>query len=299
MDGRPVRRDRPFSGDLPSGLMAESPNVRLSLTNRSENVLVVREALTGLSEAIGLHTTDLYDIKTAVTEACNNVVVHAYEGDEGPIEIELYAAAEKVEVVVRDQGIGIHPRIGPSEPGALGIGLTVIQALVSSVEFSDAGGQGTEVRMQFATPRTRTLEPVRSEEGAHGIVDPSDAAATVRLTIGPEGLARAILPRLLSVLASHAHFSTDRISDTQLLADALALQAGGASGTNQLGMTVTVLPRVLQLHVGPLPPGNARRLMSDAAFEELGPLIERLTDEQRVAASGPAEVLALRLSDTR
>ena len=69
--------------------MAEPPNVRLKLSNRSENVLLVREMLTGVSETVELDSSDLYDIRTAVTEACNNVVVHAYRGEEGLMEIFL------------------------------------------------------------------------------------------------------------------------------------------------------------------------------------------------------------------
>src|SRR5436853_5919189 len=100
-------------------LMAEPANVRLKLSNRSENVLLVREMLTGVAETIDLESSDLYDIRTAVTEACNNVVLHAYEGDEGPLEVELRASLDGVEVIVRDHGIGIRPRIRPASETAL------------------------------------------------------------------------------------------------------------------------------------------------------------------------------------
>jgi serine/threonine-protein kinase RsbW len=69
--------------------MAEIPNVCLSLPNRPENVLVVRQALTGVAGAIGLDAVETNDLNTAVTEACNNVVMHAYGGDEGPLEVGL------------------------------------------------------------------------------------------------------------------------------------------------------------------------------------------------------------------
>src|ERR1700730_5404917 len=145
--------------------MAEPSNVRLNLSNRSENVLLVREMLSGVAEAIALDTSDLYDIRTAVTEACNNVVLHAYEGQEGELEVDLRASLEEVEVAVRDYGIGIRPRIRAADETAVGIGLPLIQALVHSVEFSDAGGRGTEVRMQFLTPSNSALEPVAEGGG--------------------------------------------------------------------------------------------------------------------------------------
>ena len=98
--------------------MAEPPNVRLKISNRSENVLLVREVLTGVAETIELDSSDLYDIRTAVTEACNNVVLHAYEGQEGPLEVDLRVPADAVEVIVRDHGVGIRPRIRGADEAA-------------------------------------------------------------------------------------------------------------------------------------------------------------------------------------
>src|SRR5580704_17905321 len=106
--------------------MAETPNVRLHLSNRSENVLLVREMLSGFAESVALENSDLYDIRTAVTEAANNVVLHAYEGREGPMEVELHTTPDTVQVVVRDSGVGIRPRIRPADEAALGIGLPLI-----------------------------------------------------------------------------------------------------------------------------------------------------------------------------
>jgi serine/threonine-protein kinase RsbW len=279
--------------------MAEPPNVRLNLSNRSENVLLVREMLTGVAESIGLDTGDVYDIRTAVTEACNNVVLHAYEGHEGPLEVELCASAEAVEVVVRDYGIGIRPRIRSADDPALGIGLPLIQALVHSVEFSDAGGIGTEVRMQFLASSKQALESVEEPGHEPPAVAEEQLASTTALSVAPASLARSVLPRVLSVLAARAHFSTDRISDVQIVADSLAAHAPSSLGANRLSLTVGVTARSLELHVGPLGAGRADQLIVDSGVAGLGPLIEKLTDGRRVAAVGSSEVLALQLVDRR
>ena len=50
----------------------------MSLPARAENVAVVRHALAGLAEQIGMDEPGIADLKTVVTEACMNVVVHAY-----------------------------------------------------------------------------------------------------------------------------------------------------------------------------------------------------------------------------
>jgi len=277
--------------------MAEPANVRLKLSNRSENVLLVREMLTGVSETIELDSSDLYDIRTAVTEACNNVVLHAYEGQEGPLEVDLRVPADAVEVIVRDHGVGIRPRIRGADESALGIGLPLIQALVHSVEFSEVDGGGTEVRMHFLAPSGHALEPVPEDSAELPAGLENDLASTTALTIAPATLARTVLPRALSVLAARAHFSTDRISDAQLVADSLAAHAPSSLGADRLSLTVSVGARNLELCVGPLGAGSADRLILDSDVHGLGPVIEKLTDDRRVAAVGSAEMLALQLLD--
>jgi serine/threonine-protein kinase RsbW len=279
--------------------MTELPNVRMHLSNRSENVLLVREMLSGLAETIDLDSSDLYDIRTAVTEACNNVVLHAYEGEEGPMEIEVGASTSAVEVIVRDQGVGIRPRIRAADETALGIGLPLIQALVHSVEFSDARGDGTEVKMEFLTPPTRALDELRDGELALPTLTHNELETTTAVTIAPASLAYKVLPRILSVLAARAHFSTDRISDAHLVADALVANAPSSLGGDHLSITVGVRPRNLELRVGPLGVGDADRLILNSAVDGLGPVIEKLTDEHRVAAVGSSEMLALQLTDRR
>ena len=276
--------------------MAEPPNVRLKISNRSENVLLVREVLTGVAETIELDSSDLYDIRTAVTEACNNVVLHAYEGQEGPLEVDISASADAIEVVVRDYGVGIRPRIRAPNEAALGIGLPLIQALVHSVEFTDADGRGTELRMRFLAPSRCAFEPLQEDGDVPSPAD-EDLVSTTALTIAPASLARTVLPRVLSVLAARADFSTDRISDAQLVADSLAAHAPSSLGSDRLSLTVSVKARNLELCVGPLGAGRADRLILDSDVDGLGPVIEKLTDDRRTVALGSAEMLALQLRD--
>ena len=297
--------------------MAEPPNVRLYLAGRPENVVLVREMLTGVAHSIELGGVELSDIRTAATEACSNVVLHAYGDGEGPLEVEVRLAPSALEVVVRDRGrgmgraIGIGPRSdagdGTGTAGtSAGIGLPVIQALAHRVELRDVPDGGTEVLMEFATPGTRVPEPPPEEEEAAAAeaaglpkIAPAPAPAGIVLTIAPPHLAQRVLPRLLSALAARAHFSTDRICDVQLVADALVAHAPAAVGAGYLNVTVAVAPRELDLHIGPLGAGRAQRLLADSHLDGVGRIIEQLTDRQRVEATGEAELLALRLVDRR
>ena len=101
-------------------------DVELTLPARAENVAVVRHALGGLGEALDLDPQMLSDVKLAVTEACTNVVVHAYGEDEGPMEVAATLDGQSLRVTVRDEGLGIVPRA--DSPG-LGLGLPLIATL--------------------------------------------------------------------------------------------------------------------------------------------------------------------------
>jgi serine/threonine-protein kinase RsbW len=279
--------------------MREPPNVCLTLSNQPDNVLLVRETLSGMAETVGVDGVDLNDIRTAVTEACNNVVLHAYDGEEGPLQIELYVNAETIEVVVRDHGTGIKPHIRSDEEEALGIGLSIIQALAPRVEFKDVEGGGTEVRMEFATPSALGLDWQIVDGFQAPSVARSQLATTTGLALAPDRLARKVLPRVMCVLAARAHFTTDRISDTEMVADALVSEAFAPSTGDHLNVSVTVEPRSLELRVGPLASGGAERVIASSPADGVGAVIERLTDDRRIATEGPSEMLELHLRDQR
>jgi len=278
--------------------MEKLPNVRLKLANSPANVLLVRQALGGLAEAIGLDRVELNDMNTAVTEACNNVVVHAYGEAEGPLEVELYALPAQLCVVVRDHGGGIDPHVDESQRG---IGLRLIEALCDRVRFEDVPGGGTELRMSFQTELAGALGVPRDARGLELSAScPNGSGQTTRIAIAPSRLARAVLPRVLAALAVHADFSTDRISDTQLLADALIARIDRSLSASHVNVGVSVAPRNLEMQIGPLRTGSAEALVLDSAVAGLGPVLERLTEGRHaVQPAGRSEVLTLRLAGQR
>jgi len=287
--------------------MAEPPNIWLSLPSRPQNVTVVRQALTGVSELLSLDASEANDLNTVVTEACNNVVRHAYAGDEGPMEVEVYVLEDAVAVVVRDHGVGMpedhHESRNHDEDEHFDVvhstrmGLLVIDALSSEIEFTEPACGGTEIRIWQLTSTATTLAPLAGGE-PRWAAEPSD---TIELSVAPATLARAVLPRVLSALAAQAHFSTNRISDVGLVADALATNAGDSITGTYLDVGVTVAPRNLELLVGPLHPGRGESLVTAAAGGR-APVVERLTDDAKSVPStidDAAEVLQLRLVDQK
>jgi serine/threonine-protein kinase RsbW len=279
--------------------MAEIANVCLKLSNRAENVLVVRQALNGFAEALELDALEANDIATAVTEACNNVVLHAYGGEgEGPLEIEVFALEHAVAVVVRDRGRGIATEESDAATAQAGIGLPVMRALARRVNFKGETGGGTEVRMDFDAPRAATLAPLSANGMQAPIVAGAALANTIEMTLAPASVARTVLPRVLSALAARAYFSTDRISDVQLVADTLVTTAPDSIVGSHLGVRVMLAPRDLELRIGPLRAGSAREILA-SDVDGLGPVLGRLTDDQLIAPDEAAETLALRMLERR
>ncbi|HEY2632040.1 MAG TPA: ATP-binding protein [Solirubrobacteraceae bacterium] len=124
-----------------------TPDMELTLPARAENIAIVRHALGGLGEAFGVPESKLSDIRLAVTEACANVVVHAYPEDmEGAMEVHANIDGPEMTVMVRDWGHGIRPR---SDSPGLGLGLSLMAALAERVQLGHGTEEHTEVRMTF------------------------------------------------------------------------------------------------------------------------------------------------------
>jgi len=121
-------------------------DMQLALPARAENVAIVRHALGALGDVCTIDPQTLSDVRLAVTEACTNVVVHAYpDGQEGPMEVTATLMRDELRVVVRDAGGGFDPHA--ESPGS-GLGLPLIASLAESVEI-EGDGRGTEVRITF------------------------------------------------------------------------------------------------------------------------------------------------------
>ena len=155
-------------------------DVQLTMSAKPEGVGVVRQALAGMADALDFDAAILADMKMAVTEACTNVVVHAYpDAEGGGLRVDMLAGADGLTIVVRDHGGGIQPQPIQPEPKALGLGLPLIAALSDSFELKGSSSGGTEVRMTFAYVRAH--DPSRSSQvagalGEDGRWDP-DAAS--------------------------------------------------------------------------------------------------------------------------
>jgi anti-sigma regulatory factor (Ser/Thr protein kinase) len=253
--------------------------------------------LAGLAEAVELSEPDLHDIRTAVSEACNNVVQHAYPEGEGPLEVDVGVAENRLDVVVRDRGCGIRPLISSALDGRFGLGIPLMQSLAERVQFSVAMGKGTEVEMTFPTPGVRELGKSHQNRLRSDITAAAESASTVLITLMPAILARTIVAHLLSALSVRAHFTADRISDSRLLADALAGSAPAPDGQDRVNLAIASTSRKLSLRLGPLRADRARELISHPALVGVAPTLEQIAGVPSIADSKRSEILTLTLAE--
>ena len=116
---------------------------------------MVRHALGALAEAIELPCAVIENIRLAVTEACTNVVRHAYpeqQGTEqqGTIDVVVRRSRRGLEVLVADEGRGLGPSADTTGPG---LGLPLIAALTDSLEIDRTPRAGCRLVMSFLRPR--------------------------------------------------------------------------------------------------------------------------------------------------
>lgn len=267
----------------------ETPaGLQIRLPAKAENVAVVRHALAGLAEQIGMDETGVADLKTVVTEACTNVVVHAYPNGAGPMLVEADPDSEGLTVTVRDSGAGISPQVDPARQ-SLRLGLSMIAALSSSFSISGGLDRGTEVMMRI---------PIMGG-GANGAAADQTVAIEVdatELTVARAELLEPVLARLVTALAARRDLSVDRLADAVLVTDAIAAAAPSrfADGCVRLGLDES--DSGLELRLGPMEAGKAGEVRAKLVLPEIGGSLEGLVDEVAVEGAGEGEYLIIRFA---
>ncbi len=277
----------------------QGPIVGLHLESRPQTLTIVRGVLGGLAEVLAIDPELLDDLKTAVSEACNNVVLHAYDGVPGPMRVRVFVEPERLLVTVEDDGVGLSARGGAPDEGS-GIGLSVINALTEEARFGPGSNGGTIVEMYFAGRRDGEslyrIPPTPAAASTDEAIAPIQPGEVV-LTLSPVKLFAPVLGRLARTLAATAHFSLDRFSDVYLVTDTIAAHANGATAGPWIGARVMASERRLELVVGPFRRGTGA-LLQAAGAERPSPLA-LLSDEVSVQRAGETELVHVVVIDHR
>jgi serine/threonine-protein kinase RsbW len=135
------------------GQPSQVEGLALCLPAEAAQVPVARRAVADFCERCGMPAPLIDDVKLVVTEACTNVVLHAYDGNvprERTFELNAHLEPGALLVSVSDQGRGIG---APSPNRGLGLGLRLALQLAGGVHTRDGrGGLGTRLTMRFALP---------------------------------------------------------------------------------------------------------------------------------------------------
>jgi serine/threonine-protein kinase RsbW len=130
-------------------------NISLTVPARAEFVDIIRLTLYGIADKAGFSYEEIEDMKVAVTEACTNVVLHAYSNREpGSIDVKFNQSDEGLTISIKDAGSsftyehGNHKQVSLhnkelNEITAGGLGIFLMHALMDRVEVMTE--KGTEV----------------------------------------------------------------------------------------------------------------------------------------------------------
>jgi anti-sigma regulatory factor (Ser/Thr protein kinase) len=118
----------------------------------------IRRAVVRFATDASLTATDLDNVRSCVSEAVTNAVMHAFpHGAPGTIAVSAELRGAELIVVVNDDGIGFRPRL--DSPG-LGLGMPTISVLAGSMSVTRSPQGGTALCMAFPCERAAQSSPV-------------------------------------------------------------------------------------------------------------------------------------------
>ncbi|HEX5192536.1 MAG TPA: ATP-binding protein [Solirubrobacteraceae bacterium] len=121
------------------------------------SVGLARAELAAFAAHAGASEPLLDGVRLAVSEAVTNAVRHAYPLDPGEIRVHASVGGEALDVVVADDGCGVH---SGDDGGGLGLGLAVICEVSDEMTLAPRADGGTEVRMRFSLLESGSGAPV-------------------------------------------------------------------------------------------------------------------------------------------
>lgn len=136
--------------------MKKKESISLKMDSLSENEEFARVVTAVFASRLNPTLEEIDDIKTAVSEAVTNAVIHGYQNGDGIITLEVSAEDQVLTVTVRDEGVGIADVEKAKEPmystvpggERSGMGFSFMEAFMDSLTVDSAPGKGTTVIMK-------------------------------------------------------------------------------------------------------------------------------------------------------
>ena len=129
--------------------------MQLKFLSRSENEIFAHNVVAAFALPLSPTLAELSDVKTAVSEAVTNCIVHGYRGEEGWITLICRTEGQSLHIEISDSGNGIadlEQALQPfytslPEEERSGMGFTIMQTFMTDFAVTSEAGRGTTVRM--------------------------------------------------------------------------------------------------------------------------------------------------------
>ena len=131
-------------------------NMKVSFSAQNANVVFARTIAMGFLVNLKINVSTLNEIKTAISEAVTNAIVHGYLSDAAKhVEMEMYYDSELIKIIVRDYGVGSEDIEKAKEPlfstkeseDRAGLGFTIMEVFMDEVKVTSVVGEKTEIEM--------------------------------------------------------------------------------------------------------------------------------------------------------
>ncbi len=135
--------------------MKENNKIRLEFSSLSENEAFARSVVSCFALRLNPSVSEIADIKTAVSEAVTNSIVHGYPNSVGNIVLESEIEENKLHINIFDEGVGIENLSEALEPfyttkpeeERSGMGFTIMKSFMDNVNVITKKGEGTKIYM--------------------------------------------------------------------------------------------------------------------------------------------------------
>lgn len=136
--------------------MKDTNEITLVFDSRPVNEGLARITAASFCTQLNPTLEEVADLKTAVSEAVTNCIIHGYEGEIHKIRMDLRRSENEIQVDIRDEGVGIPDVQKAMEPmyttkpekDRSGMGFTFMEAFMDEVTVESEVGKGTTVHMK-------------------------------------------------------------------------------------------------------------------------------------------------------
>lgn len=131
-------------------------HIKLSFPARSENERLARTVCAAFAIELDPTVEEMSEIKTAISEAVTNSIIHGYCGGDGTVELEAEINGNEITYTVRDRGCGISDiekakeplYTGSADSERSGMGFSIMEAFTDELIVKSRVGHGTAVTMK-------------------------------------------------------------------------------------------------------------------------------------------------------